>query len=95
MVYDHAKNAHVKCEYKVEMMITVHWMWIHTSDENSVMALNVNTYANSVMALIMNEYDGNSVMALISDNSVMALYDNSVRALMQMWVQCDGTGKWE
>jgi len=95
MVYDHAKNAHVKCEYKVEMMRTVHWMWIHTSDENSVMALNVNTYANSVMALIMNEYDGNSVMALISDNSVMALYDNSVRALMQMWVQCDGTGKWE
>jgi len=54
------------------------------SDENSVMALNVNTYCNSVMALIVNKYDGNSVMALVSDNSVMALYDNSVKALMQM-----------
>ena len=59
------------------------------------MALNVNTYANSVMALIMNEYDGNSVMALISDNSVMALYDNSVKALMQIWLKCNGTGKWK
>ena len=87
MVYDHAKNAHVKCEYKVEMMRTVHWMWIHTSDENSVMALNVNKYCNSVMGLIVNEYDGNSVMALVSDNSVMAL---------QEWkVQCDGTNIWK
>ena len=97
MIYDHAENVKVKCEYNLEMMRTVwwHWMWIHMSDENSVMALNVNTYCNSVMALIVNKYDGNSVMALVSDNSVMALYDNSVKALMQMWVQCDGTGKWE
>ena len=30
-------------------------------------------------------------MALVNENSVMALYDNSVKALMQMWLQCDGT----
>jgi len=47
------------------------------------------------MALIVNTYENDSVMALINKNSVMALYDNSVKALMQMWVQCDGTGKWE
>jgi len=43
------------------------------------------------MALIVNTYENDSVMALINKNSVMALYDNSVKALMQMWLQCDGT----
>jgi len=39
---------------------------------------------NSVMALIVNTYENDSVMALINKNSVMALYDNSVKALMRM-----------
>ena len=49
--------------------------------------------ANSVMALIMdfkcrrnvNIYVNNNVKALINEKSVMALYDESVKALIQMW----------
>jgi len=33
----------------------------------------------------VNTYENDSVMVLINKNSVMALYDNSVKALMRMW----------